>query len=89
MRAHVSFFEVQGDRLVQVHDETFACIADLPECLQFNWIEWDEDGTPIYWDRELTDKHEIDIIKRRRKLDLPELDDGFYERMADVMARIG
>lgn len=74
-QAHVSFFELQGDRLVQVHDESFVCIADLPEVLQFDWADWDDDGHLIYWDRRMEYEDNYAIRALRKKLELPDLDE--------------
>jgi hypothetical protein len=84
-QAHVSFFDVTDGNFVQIHDETFACIDDLPECLRFVWQDWDDDGRLHYWGDEMTDQDEVNIIQMRRKLDLPELEADFYQRIADAL----
>jgi hypothetical protein len=83
LQAHVAFFDVSGKYPKQIHVETFACIADLPECLQFSYLWWDDEGNgPFAWYDDIRwewGDHEA-VIETRRGLDLVPLDGDLYGR---------
>ena len=82
-QAYVVFFDLSGKYPKEIHVERFDCIADLPECLQFNYLWFDHEGEgPYAWD----DDHRWDwgddaaVRETRRGLDLVPLDGDLYAR---------
>lgn len=82
-QAYVVFFDVSGEYPKAIHTEKFACIGDLPECLQFSYLWFDHEGEgPYAWD----DDHKWDwgddeaVRETRRGLDLVPLDGDLYDR---------
>lgn len=90
LQAHVVFFDVTGKYPKAIHVETFACIADLPECLQFSYLWFDDEGRgPFGWDddQEWTWEDDREVRETRRGLDLVPLDDDLWgrQRPTDVI----
>jgi len=83
LQAHVAFFDVSGKYPKLIHTETFACIADLPECLQFNYLWFDHEGRgPFSWDDDIEWDWGQDqaVRETRRHLELVPLDGDLYGR---------
>lgn len=83
LQAYVTFFDVSGKYPKEIHVERFDCIADLPDCLQFEYLWFDHEGEgPYGWDDDHRWDHGDDRAVRevRRHECLPPLDGGLYDR---------
>jgi hypothetical protein len=90
LQAYIAIFDLSGKYPRQIHSERFDCIMDLPECLQFSFTWFDDEGRgPFAWDddEEWSIEDDEKVAKLRHKLGLPELDSSLYERAADAIER--
>jgi hypothetical protein len=82
MRAYVAIYDLSGEYPKELLCESFECIGDLPEHLQFMWW-WFDDYGEIYTCYGRGQIDEDPIIRRREQLGLCELGNALTHRIDD------